>query len=188
MRFLGILFLLGALTLLPRAQETNPATGSRQVGSAARAASGIWLDVPFFPQQRNGCGASSLAMILQYWNSLRVVDPQSIFRELYSEELKGIPASRMKSYLEEHGFRVFTFSGTLPDLKGHLLKGRPLIVSLGGSSLHYVVVVGLDERQNLVLVNDPAVKKLSRMDQGEFLTAWKSTHCWTLLAVPNVRP
>jgi ABC-type bacteriocin/lantibiotic exporter with double-glycine peptidase domain len=144
--------------------------------------------VPFFPQQKNGCGASSLAMILQYWNSVPAVDPQSIFAQLYSDKLKGIAASRMKTYLEQKGFRAFTFSGTLPDLKEHLLKGRPLIVSLGGSTLHYVVVVGLDERQKLVLVNDPAVKKLSRMNQDEFLAAWNQTNCWTLLAVPDARP
>jgi len=149
---------------------------------------GIWLDVPFFRQRPNGCGASSLAMILQYWKPLPAVDQQSIFSQLYSEQLKGIPASQMKAYFEKKGFRAFTFGATLPDLRGHLAKGRPLIVSLGGSSLHYVVVVGLDDRQNVVLLNDPAVKKLSRMDQSEFLEAWKLTNYWTLLAVPDVRP
>lgn len=187
MRISGTLFLLCTLTMWCGSQEVGPAAGKLQVESTERTG-GIWLDVPFFAQQKNGCGASSLAMILHYWNSPSVVaDPQSIFSQLYSDKLKGIPASRMKSYLEENGFRVFTFRAALPDLKEHLLKGRPLIVSLGGSSLHYVVVVGLDERQNLVLLNDPAVKKLSRMDEGEFLAAWKLTNYWTLLAVPDAR-
>jgi len=207
MRLLGTLFLLCAVTATSRAQEIAPSTGSLEARSAGERPSGIWLDVPFFQQQKNGCGASTLAMILQYWNSVPgpprgldtapkahhstaapAVDPQAIFSELYSDKLKGIAASRMKAYLEEKGFHAFVFHGSLPDLKQHLLKGRPLIVSLGGSSLHYVVVVGLDERQNLVLVNDPAVKKLSSMDQQEFLTAWKETNYWTLLAVPDARP
>ncbi len=163
-------------------------TGSESVGSGNERENGIWLDVPFFPQQKNGCGASSLAMIIQYWRTAPAVSPQSIFTALYSDTLKGIPASRMKSYLEENGFHAYVFSGTLPDLKEHLLKGRPLIVSLGDSTLHYVVVVGLDERNNLVLLNDPAVKKLSKMDEREFITSWKPTHYWTLLAVPDARP
>ncbi|RPJ87003.1 MAG: hypothetical protein EHM18_03330 [Acidobacteria bacterium] len=183
MRALGTLFLLCAVTVGCRAQDLVPSTGS--VVQRSGDESGIWLDVPFFPQQKDGCGASSLAMILGYWNSVPAADPQSIFPLLYSEKLKGIPASRMKTYLEEKGFRAFAFTGTLPDLKEHLIKGRPLIVSLGGSSLHYVVVVGLDERQKLVLLNDPAVKKLSSMNMGEFLTAWKQTNFWTLLAVPD---
>ena len=187
MRLLGTLLVLLCPLIPPSgAQENNPPPETPARSSSERAR-GFWLDVPYFPQQKNGCGASSLAMILEYWNHKPGPDPQSIFSALYSQELKGIPASRMKTYLEDNGFRVFTFSGSLSDLKEHLLKGRPLIVSLGGSSLHYVVVVGLDERQNLVLVNDPAVKKLARMDKGEFLTAWKSTNHWTLLAVPDVR-
>ena len=39
--------------------------------SACRAvAAGIanlWLDVPFVPQQKDGCGAASIAMVMQYW-------------------------------------------------------------------------------------------------------------------------
>ncbi len=128
-------------------------------------------------------------MIVQYWHSDGRVDPESIFSALYSEKLKGIPASRMKSYLEKNGFLAFSFAGSISDLEGHLLKGRPLIVSLGaGSSLHYVVVVGLDRRQKLILLNDPAVKKLSALGEPEFLAAWRQTNYWTLLAVPNARP
>ena len=188
MRLLATVFFFWAFSVSSTAQDSRPATGSPTGLSRDRTDNGIWLDVPFFPQQKNGCGASSLAMIIQYWKAVPAVDPESIFKTLYSDRLKGILASRMKSYLEENGFQAFMFSGTLPDLKGHLVKGRPLIVSLGESSLHYVVVVGLDEPNKLVLLNDPAVKKLSKMDRQAFVAAWKSTNNWTLLAVPNARP
>ena len=29
---------------------------------------GIWLDVPFVKQSRDGCGAASIDMITQYWS------------------------------------------------------------------------------------------------------------------------
>ena len=28
---------------------------------------GVWLDVPFVRQEKNGCGAASIAMVMQYW-------------------------------------------------------------------------------------------------------------------------
>ncbi|RPJ54125.1 MAG: hypothetical protein EHM23_29600, partial [Acidobacteria bacterium] len=112
MHALGTLFLLCAITVRCGAQDMGLST--RTVQQRSGDESGIWLDVPFFPQQQDGCGASSLAMILQYWNSVPADDPQSIFSLLYSEKLKGIPASRMKTYLEKKGFRAFAFTGTLP--------------------------------------------------------------------------
>ena len=33
--------------------------------------SGVWLDVPFVSQQKDGCGAASVAMVMQYWFNLR---------------------------------------------------------------------------------------------------------------------
>jgi len=27
----------------------------------------IWLDVPFVKQEKDGCGAASIAMVMQYW-------------------------------------------------------------------------------------------------------------------------
>ena len=31
--------------------------------------SGVWLDVPFVKQQKNGCGAASIAMVMRYWQA-----------------------------------------------------------------------------------------------------------------------
>jgi len=28
---------------------------------------GVWLDVPFVKQEKEGCGSASVAMIMQYW-------------------------------------------------------------------------------------------------------------------------
>ena len=155
----------------------------------------IWLDVPFVKQTRDGCGAASIAMVVQYWSnhgdrnsSESASDPDAIFHRLYSPEARGIYASKLEGYLQQNGFRTFSISGQWDDLKQHLQKGRPLIVALKPSSgpLHYVVVAGVDEREAIVMLNDPAQRKLLKSGRAEFEKQWSGTHNWMLLAVPNV--
>jgi ABC-type bacteriocin/lantibiotic exporter with double-glycine peptidase domain len=150
---------------------------------------GIRLDVPFVRQEKNGCGSAVLAMVIEYWqrNGAAVpagaADARTIQRTLYSKEASGIYASELVRYLEANGFRAFTFQGSWADLNGHLAKGRPLIVSLGHSRLHYVVVAGVEPERALLLINDPAERKLMKLDRASFERAWKDG--WTLLAVPR---
>lgn len=155
---------------------------------------GVWLDVPFVKQEKDGCGAASIAMVMQYWlkqqPSTEVSgDPTAIQRALYSKEGRGIYASDLQRYFQEHGFRTFAFQGTWEDLKQQLEKGRPLIVALKpaqrSADLHYVVVAGLDWEQNIVLVNDPAERKLLKQERSSFERQWSAAGKWTLLAVPE---
>lgn len=161
----------------------------------AAQSSGVWLDVPFVKQERNGCGAASIAMVMQYWQKQQAApedaasDPSAIQHELYSGDARGIYASDMERYFQQHGFRTFTFPGTWDDLRQHLEKGRPLIVALkplpAETALHYVVVAGLDWEHKTVLVNDAARRKLLKEDQPSFQKEWNAVGNWTLLAVPQ---
>ncbi|HSS98857.1 MAG TPA: C39 family peptidase [Terriglobales bacterium] len=153
---------------------------------------GLWLDVPFVKQVKEGCGAASIAMVMQYWAQQQNRDPQSvdateIQNTLYSKKGHGIYASDVESYFKEHGFRTFAFKGETADLKDHLQKGRPLMVALkpGKAPLHYVVVAGLDENNHVVIVNDPAQRKLLKLDQTSFEQEWNAAGKWTLLALPE---
>jgi|SRR5579863_231165 len=171
-------------------------------GVAAAAEPGrVWLDVPFVKQTRNGCGPASIAMVIQYWRlqgasqssiAARLpaddADPVAIERAVYSNEARGTAGSAMQRYFEQAGFRAFVFKGEWTDLEHHLAQGRPLIVALREPrSDHYVVVTGLDGRE-VVLVNDPAQRKLLKVDRAGFEHAWKGTGNWTLLAVPRQNP
>ena len=153
---------------------------------------GVWIDVPFVKQEKDGCGAASIAMVMQYWQRQQRQpagsdsDAAQIQRELYSAKAHGIYASDMERYFKEKGFRTFTIRGEWEDLKQHLDKGRPLIVALmpaalkpaherdagaytgDGTPLHYVVVAGLEPGQGLVLINDPAQRKLLKQDRSSF--------------------
>ena len=161
---------------------------------SAETPSGLWLDVPFVQQEKDGCGSASIAMVMQYWLAQQgqtvgaAADALQIQRVLYSRQAGGIYASQMQRYFQEQGFHAFAFHGDWDDLKLHLEKGRPLIVALKPSMhdpLHYVVVTGLDWDQNLVLVNDPAQRKLLKQDRSTFEREWSAADKWTLLALPQ---
>jgi ribosomal silencing factor RsfS len=51
--------------------------------------------------------------------------------------------------------------------------------------LHYVVIAGLDPERQLVLLNDPAQRKLLQEDRSRFEQEWKGAGRWTLLALPE---
>ena len=102
----------------------------------AADSAGIWIDVPFVKQAKVGCGAASIAMVMQYWQQKRGrsedrnADAAHIQSALYSEAAHGIYASEMERYFQKNGYRVFAFQGHWADLKQHLEQGRPLIVAL----------------------------------------------------------
>jgi predicted double-glycine peptidase len=104
----------------------------------------VWIDVPFVKQERNGCGAASIAMLMRYW-ARENADPQRIQQAVYSEDLHGIRGASVEGYLRDNGFRTFVFKGEWSDLEQHVAKGRPLMVSLHqsrGGPFHYVVGSG----------------------------------------------
>src|SRR5438270_10212517 len=133
-------------------------------GALAQTPAAIWLDVPFVHQPQEGCGAASIAMVMQYWAAQQKaaageeMEVGSIQRALYSPKDRGIPASAMQQYLTQHGFRVFAINGAWSDLEQQLSKGRPLIAAIRPQDqrqLHYVVVDGVDSERGLVMMNDP---------------------------------
>jgi predicted double-glycine peptidase len=155
----------------------------------------LWLDVPFVRQEKNACGAASISMVMQYWAQQQgkpagtAADAVAIQRQLYSEKVHGILASDLQRYIDEHGFRSYVFHGGWDDLQQHITKGRPLIVAIGESGrhgpLHYVVVAGVDPDRRLVMINDPANRKLMKVDWKDFDRDWALTDHWTLLAIPR---
>jgi ABC-type bacteriocin/lantibiotic exporter with double-glycine peptidase domain len=156
---------------------------------------GVWLDVPFVKQEKDGCGAASIAMVRQYWQAQHGLpandtsDASQIQRTLYSAKAHGIYASDMERYFQEKGFRTFTIRGEWEDLEQHLRKGRPLIVALklsSGAALHYVVVTGFGP--DVVMINDPAQRKLLQQDRPSFEREWSAAGKWTLLALPQTQP
>jgi predicted double-glycine peptidase len=146
-----------------------------------------WLDVPFARQPRQGCGAAAVWMLMTYWNRAADATIEQIHQATYAPEQKGAPASAVKRYLAGRGFRVFDFAGAWTDLREQIGKGRPVIVCFGaGAQRHYVVVAGVAESH--ALLNDPADRKLRRIERKAMEKAWAATANWMLLAVPEPLP
>ena len=133
-------------------------------------------------------------MVMQYWLKQEQqpagssADAVAIQKALYSRQAHGIYASQMLQYFKDQGFQTYAFHGDWDTLKHHLGKGRPLIVALKpvrDVPLHYVVLAGLDEDQNLVLLNDPAQRKLLKQGRSSFEREWNAADKWTLLALPQ---
>ena len=165
------------------------------LGITSLVAGEVRLDVPFVRQEKNGCGAASAAMVLQYWAVQHPgLDSPSalaaaVRQQLYVTDARGVPLADARRYFEERGFHSFALRATWADVEDHLSKGRPLIVCLRKSpkaDLHYVVVVGLDARR--VWLNDPAKRSPSTLGLSKFDKRWELADRWVLLAVPRAKP
>jgi ABC-type bacteriocin/lantibiotic exporter with double-glycine peptidase domain len=189
--FTVFVFLCGALAF---STQISAQQASASATVQTPEASALWIDVPFVKQPPEGCGAASISMLLQYWSEKTghtypvSSDVDKIQSALYSKREKGISGSSMQKYFKQAGFDAYPFRGHWEDLSHHVAKGRPLIVGLAASGaerpLHFVVVVGVDDAQGYVYVNDPAQQKLLRLSRQNFLSEWDVTGDWTLLAVP----
>lgn len=149
------------------------------------------LPVPFFAQQKNGCGAASVAMVMHYWGSQpgstskEYPSAKEVHEQLYRPELHGIPLAAMKRYMEDMGFGAFTLRGRRADLMEQLRKGRPIIVALKpkrNRAMHFAVVAGAEA--DGVWLNDPTNKKASRLDRVKFERQWAQADQWMLVAAP----
>ncbi|MFP5232137.1 MAG: C39 family peptidase [Acidobacteriota bacterium] len=165
------------------------------VAVAAASVAGMWLDVPFVRQSKQACGDACIAMVMQYWQKKNyepahtTTDPAAILRELPPGR-RGVSATSMAAFFEKHGYRAFAYAGDWNDIEHQVSQGRPLIVALkpqGDSELHYTVVAGVDDPEQSVFVNDPAQRKLLKVNRLRFEREWRATKNWTLLAVPDLK-
>jgi len=144
------------------------------------------LDIPFIRQEKNGCGAASVSMVMQYWGqAAKSPDPEQVYRRLYDADRKGIPLAAMKRYFEEHGFRAFTLRGQWSDVEHNIAKGRPVIVGLkpkSSAGMHFAVVAGAGDGK--VWLNDPTSRKARRLKLAKFQHQWELAGGWMLLAAP----
>ncbi len=156
----------------------------------------LFLDVPFVKQVKNLCGPACIAMILQYWDQHASGEAVGVPERITIQEIakaldirsgSGTLGTQMQRYFSALDYQAFSFQGEWDDVANHLAKGRPLIIALGGRGAlgHYVVLVGWNPQERVVLVNDPARRKLLKLDKVSFEKSWERTSRWTLLALPG---
>jgi ABC-type bacteriocin/lantibiotic exporter with double-glycine peptidase domain len=147
-------------------------------------------DVPFYQQGEDSCGPAALASIASFWG--QQVNVEQIKAGVYLPELRGTLPMDMERFMREAGFRTFSSSGTLDDLKARVRKNVPVIclLDLGFSVYrrpHYVTVIGFDDVNRVLIIHD-GVTENKVIGYESFLKEWERAGNWMLVAVPVPPP
>jgi ABC-type bacteriocin/lantibiotic exporter with double-glycine peptidase domain len=151
----------------------------------------VLLDLPVVHQtSANLCGEVALEMLTRYYNVLLTEEQEARLKKEAGKE-QGLPGSTLKKVLEEQGYFVAVFSGSLDrkvsGLYHHLDLKRPLIVMIEGSGKdrnHYVLAVGYDEGTDAIILLDPVRGEIA-MPVMNFRKVWKKVDNFTMLAMPK---
>jgi len=135
----------------PRAEEIKPRT--------------VIPDVPFFKQDKYECGPAALACVYNFLGVKQ--DTEEISKRIYSREQKGSLNLQLLIDAREQGLTATMYSGSFEKVRDAVDSQTPLIlmISEGGDSLHYVVVVGYEGHDlSTIVVHDgyEPFKKYSR--------------------------
>jgi ABC-type bacteriocin/lantibiotic exporter with double-glycine peptidase domain len=119
--------------------------GAVQTLEAPAPVPAVIAGVPFFPQEDDTCGPSSLAMVLGFLG--QDVNTQEIVRETRTEGLKGTLITDLAGAARRRGFAAEIADLDLPRLRERISAGVPviLLVDLGiwtWSRPHYLVAYG----------------------------------------------
>jgi ABC-type bacteriocin/lantibiotic exporter with double-glycine peptidase domain len=180
---LALTLVSGCASYQGSAKDADPGEIAREKG---------WLLVKDVPEVRqtgeHDCGAAAMVAMLSYWQK-----PAKI-SDVKAEGAKTrLSAGELRTFAKERGFDAFAIHGTFDDLKHELSEGRPVLVGVGkpyskGKLLaHYQVVVGLNPKQERVLLMDPGTGYQTNTLAG-FDSEWKPTGRVTLVMIPANTP
>lgn len=157
--------------------------------------------------QKNSCGSACLTSVLNYWGI--EMTEQEILEVFPKSNKGGYSLVELKQIAKAMGLEAYAISmqdNPVEQLKGQLLKGRPVICAvdfpymlyfaydvpiygpvyrglvwtLGSRKDHYVVVFGLDSTTFLII--DP-VRGFVPISQKDFEACWKEKSYAVLLCV-----
>jgi len=142
----------------------------------------VHLVVPFFPDDTDQCGPTTLASILTYWgipSDLRILK-----EELYIRRLQGTFSIDFILAVQSRGLHIEGVGGTLDRVKAELDADRPVValLNLGWSIYprgHYVVVTGYDDQRQGVYLHSGLARDVF-VPYPEFLVNWEKTGRWML--------
>src|SRR3954451_18913217 len=153
-------------------------------GRDTSASDAVRLTVPYVKQTKALCGGAAAAMVFRYWGDA-YADPNQ-FAPLLDRAGGGLATGVLAKAIEDRGWRVVRFTGSIESVADLLRDGRPVIVLLKLSGrFHYVVVVGTSEKG--IIVHDPARGPSRSVSIRTFMNAWEPAGLWALLVLPGHR-
>jgi len=134
---------------------------------------GKTLEVPFVKQQSEFCGPAALSSVLRYYG-VNITQNQ-IGKSVYIPELNGALITDLENYAKKFGFKTKIEKGSIEVLKGFIKKDIPIIVLVDYgiffvSRLHYVVVVGFNEKGFII---HTGYEKSKFISYKKFEKLWK---------------
>lgn len=159
------------------------------VQAPAEGPGGPLLAVPFYPDDTDQCGPSTLASVLTFWGV--PTEPQGLKQEIYVPKLRGALPMDLAEAVRARGLQAKTYSGSLDNLKTEVAAGHPVVAFLNlGTKLipqgHYVVVTGFDDRREGLYLHS-GLERNTFVSYNRFLKSWEKTGRWSLLVLPPDR-
>jgi ABC-type bacteriocin/lantibiotic exporter with double-glycine peptidase domain len=149
--------------------------------------SAIRLELPLVHQDAlYDCGLASISALCQYWG-VQIPDAERADLARSAQEQAGLSGSELQTALEQLGFEVYLFAGSLDrtatGIFANIDAGRPLLVMLSsnGTAHHYGLVLGYDEPHGNLILLDPLKGELL-VPQPVFERDWARCQRFTLLA------
>ncbi len=144
---------------------TGPISGGGKELSAPRPV--VIEKVPFFPQQEESCGPTSLGMVLRHLGDTTPVD--DLVRETRTTGLQGTLITDLAGAARRRGYSAEVENLDMPRLRERIRRGEPviLLVDLGvwvWSRPHYLVAYGYTSE---------GVVAHSGMEEGEVIP-WRT--------------
>jgi tetratricopeptide (TPR) repeat protein len=137
-------------------------------------------DVPFFRQKQHECGPAALACVYNFLGLQQ--DVEEISKRIYSRKQKGSLNLQLLIDAREQGLTATMYSGSFERIREAVDDGTPLtlMISEGGDSLHYIVVVGYEGDGLSTIVVHDGYRPHKRYAREELETKWRATGYCTI--------
>jgi ABC-type bacteriocin/lantibiotic exporter with double-glycine peptidase domain len=155
---------------------------------AAQLRPPVISNVPFFPDDTQLCGPSTLASVLTHAGI--PTTPEELKKDVYFEKMDGTLPMDMAPAARARGADARTINGTWDDLRARIQAGQPVValLNLGLTALpreHFVVVIGMDDKG---VYMHSGMKEIEFYSTDKFDKAWKKMGRWMLIVDKKDRP
>ena len=137
-------------------------------------------DVPLFRQDYGECGPTSLSMVMNYYGIKKTKN--ELKGELKFDLYRGVPPSSMAHFpFDKYGLNDKVIDhGSLEALRSFIAEDTPVIVRQYANERnkkiglmgHYRVVIGYDDDQRVLFINDPDFPHIYKISYSDFLSYW----------------
>jgi predicted double-glycine peptidase len=170
--------------MLVNSSQTTQANSTAAILNSRERALTDFKEYLLCQGRTNGCGTTSLAMLMNYLSPRKFFNRETIDSVIRPNDMPTMPSEILK-YLRQNGFRANSYNNSSEELlQGYLKQGIPvqvLINPIGSDELHYVNVVEYSAERGYTIA-DPASGKSHTYPKDLFLRKWNSP---TLYGAPT---